>query len=287
MWIENGLKSLPKRQGENMRLICPNCGAQYEVPTEVIPTEGRDVQCSACSNTWFQAHPDHDNSAAEEPQQVNVAPPIIESEADDALPDMPEVATRELDPAISDVLREEAAFEAAARAAEASAPLESQPDLGLEPSSDEENERRVREARERMAAMRGEPVPDEVAVAAATAAAGSRRDLLPDIEEINSTLRSSGERRRPAEAADADLAGTNPRERRRGGSFRLGFYLVLLLAIIALCVYIYGPQISAALPAAEPYVAQFTQAVESARTWLSETVDKGLAWLDQMAAENI
>ncbi|MEP5154721.1 zinc-ribbon domain-containing protein [Planktotalea sp.] len=270
-----------------MRLICPNCGAQYEVPTEVIPTEGRDVQCSACSNTWFQAHPDHDNSAAEEPQRVNVAPPVVESEANDALPDMPEVATRELDPAISDVLREEAEFEAAARAAEASAPLESQPDLGLEPSSDEENERRVREARERMAAMRGEPVPDEVAVAAATAAAGSRRDLLPDIEEINSTLRSSGERRRPAEAADADLAGTNPRERRRGGSFRLGFYLVLLLAIIALCVYIYGPQISAALPAAEPYVAQFTQAVESARTWLSETVDKGLAWLDQMAAENI
>jgi len=40
-----------------MRLICPNCGAQYEVPDSVIPQSGRDVQCSSCGNTWFQRHP--------------------------------------------------------------------------------------------------------------------------------------------------------------------------------------------------------------------------------------
>ncbi|MCK5500021.1 MAG: zinc-ribbon domain-containing protein, partial [Tritonibacter mobilis] len=37
-----------------MRLICPNCGAQYEVPEDVIPENGRDVQCSNCGDTWFQ-----------------------------------------------------------------------------------------------------------------------------------------------------------------------------------------------------------------------------------------
>ena len=37
-----------------MRLTCPNCGAQYEVPDDVIPDEGRDVQCSNCGDTWFQ-----------------------------------------------------------------------------------------------------------------------------------------------------------------------------------------------------------------------------------------
>ena len=37
-----------------MRLICPNCGAQYEVPEDVIPDEGRDVQCSNCGDTWYQ-----------------------------------------------------------------------------------------------------------------------------------------------------------------------------------------------------------------------------------------
>ncbi|MEH6360912.1 MAG: zinc-ribbon domain-containing protein [Amylibacter sp.] len=37
-----------------MRLICPNCVAQYEVDEDVIPPEGRDVQCANCGHNWFQ-----------------------------------------------------------------------------------------------------------------------------------------------------------------------------------------------------------------------------------------
>lgn len=37
-----------------MRLICPNCDAQYEVSDEAIPPGGRDVQCSNCQLSWFQ-----------------------------------------------------------------------------------------------------------------------------------------------------------------------------------------------------------------------------------------
>lgn len=37
----------------SMRLICPNCDAQYEVDAHAIPAEGRDVQCSNCGHTWF------------------------------------------------------------------------------------------------------------------------------------------------------------------------------------------------------------------------------------------
>lgn len=37
-----------------MRLICPNCAAQYEVDEAVIPEAGRDVQCSNCGHTWWQ-----------------------------------------------------------------------------------------------------------------------------------------------------------------------------------------------------------------------------------------
>ena len=36
-----------------MRLLCPQCDAEYEIPDDVIPTEGRDVQCSGCQETWF------------------------------------------------------------------------------------------------------------------------------------------------------------------------------------------------------------------------------------------
>lgn len=37
-----------------MRLICPNCSAQYEVDDSAIPAAGRDVQCSDCGTAWFQ-----------------------------------------------------------------------------------------------------------------------------------------------------------------------------------------------------------------------------------------
>ena len=37
-----------------MRLVCPNCVAQYEVADGTIPDSGRDVQCANCNHIWFQ-----------------------------------------------------------------------------------------------------------------------------------------------------------------------------------------------------------------------------------------
>ena len=75
--------------GGNMRLTCPNCGAQYEVPDEVIPETGRDVQCSNCGDTWFQTHPsqqtEEDTEAAEAPHPGWDSPE--EETADEAVPE--------------------------------------------------------------------------------------------------------------------------------------------------------------------------------------------------------
>ncbi|MEO0381180.1 MAG: MJ0042-type zinc finger domain-containing protein, partial [Pseudomonadota bacterium] len=153
-----------------MRLNCPNCDAQYEVVDDVIPVEGRDVQCSNCGQTWFQHHPDHI------PEEVEEAPePDDLTEADDApvegeerveAPAAPE--RRELDSSVADILRQEAELETQARAGDA---LESQPELGLQ-DAESESERRIREARTRMAKMRGEEPPEAaVSEAVATAAA--------------------------------------------------------------------------------------------------------------------
>ena len=38
-----------------MRLVCPRCGAEYEIDDRLIPAGGREVECSSCGNTWFQA----------------------------------------------------------------------------------------------------------------------------------------------------------------------------------------------------------------------------------------
>ncbi len=37
-----------------MRLICPPCNALYDVSSEMIPPEGREVECSACGHVWHQ-----------------------------------------------------------------------------------------------------------------------------------------------------------------------------------------------------------------------------------------
>lgn len=61
-----------------MRLVCPNCAAQYEVDETVIPETGRDVQCSNCGQMWFQPGPAAMLSGTEdstsEPDGWDVAP---------------------------------------------------------------------------------------------------------------------------------------------------------------------------------------------------------------------
>ena len=137
-----------------MRLICPNCDAQYEVPDNVIPQAGRDVQCSDCGNTWFQ-------------EPASAAPPE------------PEFERQPVPPEVSTILQEEAEYERAAREhdsppppapepepapqpeptsgpilQEEEEPAPSHPFVGPDPGETDQ-ERRAREARERMARMQG------------------------------------------------------------------------------------------------------------------------------------
>ena len=51
-----------------MRLVCPNCSAQYEVDASMIPDEGRDVQCSNCGTTWFELGEHKAAALAPEPE---------------------------------------------------------------------------------------------------------------------------------------------------------------------------------------------------------------------------
>lgn len=282
-----------------MRLVCPNCGAQYEVPDAVIPESGRDVQCSNCGDTWFQNHPDHDPGLTEEPgdaatdryhdassgaeatdhEATGPEEPQVPQESVSEARDAPPVAQprkRELDPSVTDVLREEAAREEEERKRE-SATLEEQPDLGLQ-QPEKEVERRQREARDRMAKMRGaDPEPEQ---ATRTAKAPPRRDVLPDVDEINSTLRKDSERRKTAtQAAQEREAQTKP-----GGS-RRGFAIVLLIAVIALLVYIFAPQISEAVPALAPYMESYVLAVNDGRIWLDEKIRGLVSMLDGMASD--
>jgi predicted Zn finger-like uncharacterized protein len=325
-----------------MRLICPNCGAQYEVAEDVIPDAGRDVQCSNCAHTWFEtpgasearergddlvdettdaaAHlssvdqndnsspaqdgeadaatqiddqgpgdttepseedapqepsdddeqPEHDQ-AADDPDPADDEPssPDATDTTDDTDPPPDEdpqtpdtdapAERRPLSPSVAEILREEAAREEARRTVDAEPALETQPDLDLDRPMDRD-EQLAEEARRRMARLKGEAAP---AIGAATAvAAGARGEMLPDIDEINSSLRSETER-----SEDTETAASTSEKKRKSG-FRRGFMTVILLAIIALLIYMFAPQISAAVPALEPALTSYVDTVNQGRLWL-------------------
>lgn len=250
-----------------MRLICPNCDAQYEVPDEVIPPEGRDVQCSNCGHTWYQAHPDHPELA----ETLQAPPPEgdFPHEEDGSAADRPAPARREIDPAISGILREEAEREARLRAQEEQRqPPESRPDPGVD-AGDGMDERRRREARARMARIRGEDP------AGGGDEAGSRRALLPDIEEFNSSLRPGGEH---APGTPGTEIGPFLREgeeafapeTRRNGSFLRGFAVALAIAAVLAIVHARSESISAAVPALDPVLSAYAGLVDQARVWLED-----------------
>ncbi|AHM03845.1 family finger-like domain protein [Roseibacterium elongatum DSM 19469] len=101
-------------------------------------------------------------------------------------------------------------------------------------------------------------------------AEGTRRDLLPDIEEINSTLRATGDRAASeADASDVDTVDTALR-RRRGT--RLGFALSLMVAAALTWAYVNAGLLTDWLPQAEPVIARFVGLVDAARIWLDGVV---------------
>ncbi len=272
-----------------MRLICPNCGAQYEVAIDVIPTDGRDVQCSSCGHTWFES-PMAPSAALEDPSAPSAVPedkPIdaLASNVDPApSPEEPQATEeqtapaepprnpprKQLDPSIADILREEAAREEAARRSEASTGLEQQGDLGLTdpaPTPPPPPSRKVESGVGKGAAQ---PIVDQRRTGSPTSSVkSSRREMFPDIEKINSTLRSSAERDAlpplPHEAAQRD---------RRSG--RRGFFMMLALIVLAAMLYVFATDIAAALPALSDPLASYVETVDSARLWLDAQVQSML-----------
>jgi predicted Zn finger-like uncharacterized protein len=252
-----------------MRIVCPNCAAEYEVDKTLIPDEGRDVQCSSCGNAWFVAHPDQ--IAAEESEQSLFDAPESETPQDYARA-VPAPSPRQVDQAILDVLREEAARETAQRQDEARPVMESQPDLGLgEPSDGRGNREPETEpdltdaapmsaVAERIARLKGQTTePAAPARTAATQTASKRSDLLPEIDEINSSLRPAAEKRPGNPAA---VSNTMPTK----GGFSRGFLFGILLWAVLIGAYALAPELAARIPALAPVLDAFVSFVDGVRT---------------------
>ncbi|AJE48964.1 zinc-ribbon domain-containing protein [Celeribacter indicus] len=330
-----------------MRLICPNCGAQYEVDARVIPDAGRDVQCSNCGHTWFQNPPHLDADLADElgydaptgaeaedeteDAQVPVPPvhafdtsesdelpaseqspsasaataaPAGQDPADDAgaaepedvpagdedampglseVEDEPEIAAAEgplpaprgsgIKESVRDILRAEVEFDQEMRRG-APDTLESQPELGLdEPAQDPARQ----SLRDRMARLRG--LESAASAAAGTGAAtAKRRDLLPDIEEINSTLSPASDRDEDGTVPDAETR----RARAERSGFRTAFSVLVLVSVLLVALYVLAPMIAGRVPALASAMEGYISGANAFRTWLDGIMENAGARLNAL-----
>jgi hypothetical protein len=85
-----------------------------------------------------------------------------------------------------------------------------------------------------------------------------RRDLLPDIDEINSSLKA----RKGRGAVDPELE-----ERERRG-FRSGFILMVALAIVMIFAYAWALAIASAVPSLEGPLLVYVDLANAVRDWI-------------------
>lgn len=312
-----------------MRLVCPNCSAQYEVDDGAIPDIGRNVQCANCGDTWFQASDKAQTvtDVAPEPALDDDRPVpdevvdevVDETETEDASTEttfedddieLPEddgqdqspragISHREsgtseaprVDPTVLDILRREAEIETAARQSDAAQSTESAetetidftPDLPDDPTEKESLGQRARATRNRVTNGRDrerrlnvstpetDPALDDSLMSAPRRGADDRAGQLPDVEELNSTLRSARDKSRPADGED-DIAAPAPSNRGR-----IGFYLAVLIALLMLAAYQLDRQIVEAIPETEPYLTAYVDGVNQGRIWVNDMIDIGIA----------
>jgi hypothetical protein len=108
----------------------------------------------------------------------------------------------------------------------------------------------------------------------------ARRDMFPEIEEINSTLRASNERRSGSAAA---VASTLEEDAGRRSGFRSGFVLMLLLAVILVAAYVMAPKLAQQFPAAAGALTAYVAACDSARNYLNTVLQAAIAYMHGLA----
>lgn len=245
-----------------MRLICPNCSAQYEVDDQVIPQAGRDVQCSACTHTWFQYPLDIAMRLREQEDDT-------EDDEDDGAPttDGSGRPAPRIDKTVLNVLREEAEREIEERKRRRGG-LETQGDLGLVSPQKISRAGGTRYYGESEVAPAPPPIPADVDKTAEGRPNRRGRALLPDIDELSSTLEPGA----TATESDylTDTKDTPPPTERSG--FQSGLSVVMLIGVGLIVLYILAPVIVANVPVLDTPLRAYVGFIDGIRRFLAETL---------------
>jgi predicted Zn finger-like uncharacterized protein len=226
-----------------IRLICPGCAAEYRIPDNAIPAQGREVECSACGNVWHAT------------PRLALSNPQVRAAAE--LPADPPPLNRRLPASVLDILRDEVEHERRARAADVGEPTPAKPAPAQRPAADPEwpatTITRHQDPRPVDPAL---PEPAPVPPAPARYA---RATLVPAAvvnEPVPAPVRQD---------APAARAGTS---RKRGG-YRAGFGLAVMLAAGVVALYLLAPML-ADRGAWGDGLMQFRADLDGARFWLQD-----------------
>ena len=92
-----------------MRLVCPNCKANYEIPPNAVPIGGREVKCDSCGHSWFQTR-------LKKTKEKKLTKPDIKIANEDIIEvESSESNKKKIDPSVIKILKEEAKREIEAR----------------------------------------------------------------------------------------------------------------------------------------------------------------------------
>ena len=178
--------------------------------------------------------------------------------ADDSLAEAPAAlaaapAAYAVDESVLAILREEAEREAQARKSDVGKPLEVQADLGIESAPFVKKKPVEVISTDADVPALAEEADDKLA---------GRKTRLPDVEEINSTLRPSEQGMDGTGDAPLDVAAEGR------SSFRSGFLLVMTFAIIGAALYISADALAQAVPPLADLLKGYVGMVDSLRLQL-------------------
>lgn len=158
-----------------------------------------------------------------------------------------------VDESVLAILREEAEREAQARKSDVGKPLEVQADLGIESAPLVKKKPVEVISTDADVPALAEEADDKLA---------GRKTRLPDVEEINSTLRPSEQGMDGTGDASLDVAAEGR------SSFRSGFLLVMTFAIIGAALYISADALAQAVPPLADLLKGYVGMVDSLRLQL-------------------
>lgn len=240
--VEAAVDSVP--EAEPVAEAVPEVEAPVEEPVAELASEPEPAADAGPAPEPVAESAAADAMPVKVPASDMAATAQVPAEDEDAEASLPPAAAAgtaayAVDESVLAILREEADREAKARQAETARGLETQTELGIE-----------------------QAMPAAVNIAASETddrGLAARRGRLPDVEEINSTLR-------PSEVVpEEDVADAMPMAAEGRSSFRSGFLLVMTLAIIASGIYGSADAIAAAVPSLAGPLQSYVALIDSLR----------------------